>query len=76
MGVGRTFGGCCGNDNPCDPFVFARKPSLSVNYDEVLANSIKVYILKGVYSKPDGIKISMGNLRGVPTLGVEGTITY
>ncbi|WP_161821746.1 CC/Se motif family (seleno)protein [Sporotomaculum syntrophicum] len=75
--LGRAFGFSCCADNVCEPVVFAGKSRLpEIFYNEVLTNGIKVYISKGVLVEPDGIKISLGNLRGVPTLEVEGIITY
>ncbi|KAF1085250.1 hypothetical protein SPSYN_01386 [Sporotomaculum syntrophicum] len=71
--VGRAFG--C-TDNASEPVVLVGKSRLPESFDEVLANGIKVYIFRGVVAEPNGIKISLGNLRGVPTLKVEGIITY
>lgn len=73
--VGRAFGFSCCADTASDPVVFARKPSITASYDEILANGIKVYIFKGVVTKPDGIKISLSK-RGVQPLEVEGIIIY
>jgi len=71
--VGRSFGGC---DNACDPVVFAGKPHFPESYYEFLIDGIKVYVFKGVYAEPDGIKISLGDIRGLPILQVAGVITY
>jgi len=71
--VGRAFGGC---DNACDPVVFAGKPHFPESYYEFLVDGIKVYVFKGVYAEPEGIKISLASIRGLPILQVAGVITY
>ncbi len=71
--IARAFG--C-TDNASDPVVFVGKLRIPENFNEVLVDGIKVYISKGAVAGPDGIKIYLGNIRGVPTLKVEGIITY
>ncbi len=55
--------------------MYTGKPRVPKNYDEVLADGIKVYIFKEAVTAPDGIKISLGNWRGFPTLEIEGILT-
>jgi hypothetical protein len=74
--IGRAFGFSCCADNASDPVVFAGKTRIPQIYNEVLTNGIKAYISKGILTEPDGIKITLGNRQGVPTLEVEGIITY
>ncbi|MDD4238789.1 MAG: CC/Se motif family (seleno)protein [Desulfotomaculaceae bacterium] len=57
------YGGCGGQFN--EPLVLTGKPSLPESYDLVDDNGIKVYMFKNAVSKPDGIKISIAEARGI-----------
>lgn len=48
------------------------KPRVPDNYNEVIADGIKVYIFKEAATAPDGIKISLNGWWKFKTLQVEG----
>jgi hypothetical protein len=55
--------------------VSAGKPSEPENYDQFVAEGIKVYIFKGAVISPEGIKISrQGDWRLLHNLLVEGLL--
>ncbi|KAF1084728.1 hypothetical protein SPSYN_02514 [Sporotomaculum syntrophicum] len=56
--------------------MFTGLPRVPEKYDQVLADDIKVYIAQDANIAPEGLKISLGNWRGFPTLEVKGLLTY
>ncbi|TEB06932.1 hypothetical protein Psch_00466 [Pelotomaculum schinkii] len=65
--------GCFGATN--EPLVSIGEPSVLENYDEVIADGIKVYFFKGAVSAPDGIRIYLeGNRLVYQSLQIEGLI--
>jgi hypothetical protein len=63
--------GCFGVANV--PIVFEGEPSAPENYEEVIADGIKVYISKGAIVGPDGTRIYLEGEKSVyQDLEVEG----
>ncbi len=66
-----TCGGCFGLTMM--PVVLEGEPAESENYEMVIDDGIKVYILKGAVIAPDGVKIFLeGNRFLFQELDVEG----
>ncbi len=66
-----TCGGCIGLNMV--PVVFEGEPTEPKNYEVVVADGIKVYILKGAVIAPEGIRIFLeGNRFVYQDLEVEG----
>lgn len=67
-----SMASCCGYSN--EPLVFEYKPSAPENYEEVIADGIKVYVFRdGAVVHPDGARICLAdNNSPYKCLNIEG----